>query len=199
MGVGRAMGNETIYLDGLFRFLLRLLVDTLCTAVTPAESRPVIWKVPAQTVKEWIQPPWDVPIMQFISMVRKWTGTKALWFPICSCPVSVACPIIRTSGNTYRANSGERRFIVPLHSRRVRSFFGGGGGGVHFKLERTSCQQSLIIIRKVYPFLLRKETSLCTKYVILYWVLPIWNSKLGGSTSELVRQKWYRAPKARVR
>ena len=28
--------------------------------------------------------------------------------------------------------------------RRVRSFFGeGGGGGVNFKLERTSCQQSL--------------------------------------------------------
>ena len=29
--------------------------------------------------------------------------------------------------------------------RRVRSFFGGGGGGggVHFKLEWTSCQQSL--------------------------------------------------------
>ena len=30
-----------------------------------------------------------------------------------------------------------------MKNRRVRSFYGGGGGGVHFKLERTSCQQSL--------------------------------------------------------
>ena len=69
---GRAMGNETIYWDGLFRFLLRLVVDTLFTAVTPAESRPVIWKVPAQTVKEWIQPPWDVPIK---CSLFQWSGS----------------------------------------------------------------------------------------------------------------------------
>ena len=42
----------------MFRFLLKLFVDTLCTAVTSAESRSVIWKVPAQTVKERIVPPW---------------------------------------------------------------------------------------------------------------------------------------------
>ena len=47
----------------------------------------------------------------------------------------------------------------------ARSFF--GGRGVHFKLERTSCQQSLkyislfCILRKVHPFLLKKDTSFC--------------------------------------
>ena len=56
--------------------------------------------------------------------------------------------------------------------RRVRNFLGGGwGGGVHFKLERTSCQQSstiyiyICIIRKVHPFLLRKETSFCVRKI----------------------------------
>ena len=38
-------------------------------------------------------------------------------------------------------------FLLPVYFfyfRRVRSFFGAeGGGGVHFKLERTSCQHSL--------------------------------------------------------
>ena len=40
----------------------------------------------------------------------------------------------------------ESRLSFRLFSRCyrcVRSFFSGGGGGVHSKLERTSCQQSL--------------------------------------------------------
>ena len=51
--------------------------------------------------------------------------------------------------------------------RRVRSFFGGGEGGrVHFKLERTSCQQSLKYIflynKEGAPFSTeKKETCFC--------------------------------------
>ena len=47
---------------------------------------------------------------------------------------------------------------------------GGGGGAVHFKLEWTSCQQSLrniylCTIRKMHPFLLRKETFYCVRKI----------------------------------
>ena len=56
---------------------------------------------------------------------------------------------------------GRSRVKYPLYgqlrtvkSRRVRSFFGGRGEGVHFKLVRTSCQQSL-----KYTSLYNKERS----------------------------------------
>ena len=58
--------------------------------------------------------------------------------------------------------------------------FSAGGGGVHFKLERNSCQQSLNYISlyntKGAPFLLRKEMSFCVRKIrniILTMVLPI--------------------------
>ena len=49
--------------------------------------------------------------------------------------------------------------------RRVRSFF--GGGGVHFKLERASCQQSLKYI-SLYntgdaPFSTKKRNIFCVR------------------------------------
>ena len=69
------------------------------------------------------------------------------------------------------------------------------GGGLHFKLERTSCQQSLkyiylCIIRKVQPFLVKKETCFCViKIRSIIPSLSIGNCKPGGSRSELVQQK----------
>ena len=94
--------------------------------------------------------------------------------------------------------------------RRVRSFL---GGGVHFKLERTSCQQSLkyisvYIIRKVHPFLLKKETGFCVIKIrnIILTIIHWYNSNkseaakigssgegsstLGGSGGMLPRKFW---------
>ena len=63
-------------------------------------------------------------------------------------------------------NAGKRErdsLSLPRLRRRVHSFF---GGEVHFELERTLCQKSLkyiylCIIRKVHPFLAKKEKLSC--------------------------------------
>ena len=58
--------------------------------------------------------------------------------------------------------------------------------GVHFKLQRTSCQQSLkyISIRKVHLFLLRKEKSFCVgKIRNTILSIALGNSKPGRSSS----------------
>ena len=65
--------------------------------------------------------------------------------------------------------------------------------GVHFKLERTSCQQSLKYI-SLYntegaPFSTEKKETYFCLIKIRNIILGIGNSKPGGSNSELVRQK----------
>ena len=66
-----------------------------------------------------------------------------------------------------------------MNAGTYAAFSARRGGGVHFKLERTSCQQPLKYI-SLYnmegaPFLLKKETCLCVRKIrniiltITYW------------------------------
>ena len=77
-----------------------------------------------------------------------------------------------------------------VRCRRVRSFF---GGRVHFKLERTLRQQSLkyiylCILRKVHPFLLKKETFFCViKIRNIIWILYYIISLVIASPAEAVQ------------
>ena len=67
--------------------------------------------------------------------------------------------------NTHRTLTTYKVYISgKLNMKQIRTQLFQWGGGVHFKLERTSCQQSLkyvSIVRKVHLFLLRKKISFC--------------------------------------